>query len=102
MPYQPERIALLFTPPVPAEPGLGQPPVAWPLDSTFDEVGVEFPGQQGSRCVTLSGDDLAALWPALLSANQLTTFVDSADASRSLVVAVLVPGEDSPCPDATS
>lgn len=100
VPFQPERIALLFTAPVPAEPGLGQPQVPWPLDSTFDAVGVEFPGQQGARCVTLSGDDLAALWPALLSANQLTTFVDNADSSRSFVVAVLVPGEDSPCPDA--
>jgi hypothetical protein len=97
--YQPERIAVLLTAPNGAQPGLGQRPVTWPLDGTFEELGVDFPGQAGDRCVTLSGDELAVVWPVLLEANQLTVFVDSLNVSRSVVVAVLVPGEESPCPD---
>lgn len=96
--YQPERVAVLLT--AAGEPsGLGQRPVTWPLESTFEDVGVAFPGQAGARCITLSGADLATVWPALMDANQLTVFVDSTAVSRSAVIAVLVPGEDSPCPD---
>jgi hypothetical protein len=97
--YQPERIAVLLTAPNAPEPGLSQPPIAWPLEKPFEELGVDFPGQAGDRCATLSGDDLTAVWPALVDATQLTTFVDTLDVTRSVVVAVLVPGQESPCPD---
>jgi hypothetical protein len=97
--YHPERVALMLTEPAHAEQGLQQQLVAWPLDKTFAETGVDYPGQTGARCVTLSGDDLETLLPLLLAANQLTVFTDSDDAVRSAVAVVLVPGEESPCPD---
>jgi hypothetical protein len=90
---------VLFAAPARPEPGLEQQLLTWPLDQNFLEIGVEFPGQAGTRCVTLAGEDLSAVWPLLLNANQLTVFRDAADSTSSLVVAVLVPGQDSPCPD---
>jgi hypothetical protein len=97
--YQPERVAVLFTTTARPEPGLQQQLVTWPLQGTFHEIGVEFPGELGARCVTLSGDDLDAVFAVVRAANQLTVFNDSVDTMRSLVVAVLVPGQDSPCAD---
>jgi hypothetical protein len=97
--YQPERVAILFNTPVRPEPGLQQQLVTWPIEGTFHDVGVEFPGEVGARCVTLSGGDLDAAFPVLRAANQLTVFIDPVDTMRSVVVAVLVPGQDSPCGD---
>lgn len=97
--YDPERVAVLFTPPARPEPGLQQQLVGWPLEKTFAETGIDFPGQDDARCVTLAREDLATVLPLLLNANQLTVFRDSTDATRSAIVAVLVPGQDSPCAD---
>jgi hypothetical protein len=96
--YEPERVALLLTDPQPAQPGLTPAPVAWPFDTPLDAAGVTYPGTQGDRCVTVAGDELAAILPALRSGNQLTMFVDQAGNRRGLMVRVLVPGEESPCP----
>ncbi len=97
--YNPERVAVLLTPPAPPEPGLEQQPVTWPLDESFFDLGVEFPGQAGARCATFSGADLDKVLPVLLAANQLTVFHDIVDGQASLLAVVLVPGAGSPCPD---
>lgn len=99
--YQPERVAVLLTAPARPEPGLEQPLATWPLDVTFHEIGVEFPGLTGARCATLSGDDLDAVLPVLIGANQLTVFHDTVDTTKSAIAVVVVPGADSPCPDET-
>ena len=99
--YSPERVAVLLTTPQAADPGLEQQLVTWPLSGSFDQMGVEFPsGDALTRCMTLVGDDLAAVWPVLIGANQLTVFHDEVDGQRSAVVAVLTPGQPSPCSDA--
>ncbi len=97
--YEPERVAILFTAPPPEEPGLSPEPVEWPLDTPLAETGVEFPGEEGMRCVTLEGEDLAAVLPILQAGNALTTVVDADDTQAGLSVRVLVPGDESPCPD---
>jgi hypothetical protein len=96
--YQPERVAVLFVAPANGE-GMQQQQVLWPLEETFDTVGVEFPGEAGSRCRTYAGDDLATLLPFLQDGNQLTIFHDLDDNQRSAVTVVVVPGAESPCPD---
>lgn len=100
VPYRPETVAVLFIAPVSAEPRLERL-VTWPFDDeTFLEVGVEFPGGEPSeRCRTYAGQAAATLLPVLLGADQATVFHDAVDSTRSLVAAVLVPGQESPCPD---
>jgi hypothetical protein len=98
--YQPERVALLLTEPPAGEPGLSPVPVEWPLDTPLAETGVEFPGEEGTRCVTLEGEDLEAVLPILQNGNALTTVFDQDDTQAGLLVRVLVPNEPSPCPDA--
>ncbi|MGI8928416.1 MAG: hypothetical protein ACR2H0_02960 [Candidatus Limnocylindrales bacterium] len=99
--HEPERVAVLFTDPARPEPGLEQRLATWPLDGTFHEIGVELPGVDGARCVTLSEHDLEAVLPVLMGANQLTVFNDTVDTFKSALAVVLVPGADSPCPDQT-
>ena len=95
--YAPDRVALLLTGPT----GQGMPaiPAQWPFDTPLTETGVAFPGEEGDRCVTLSGDALAAIWPDLRDGNQLTVFVDEHGNQAAPLVRVLVPGDESPCPD---
>lgn len=95
--YVPERVALLLT--APSNLGMPNRPVDWPFDTLLADAGVAFPGEQGDRCVTLSGDALAAVWPTLRDGTQLTVFVDSVGTQAAPVVRVLVPGDESPCPD---
>jgi hypothetical protein len=95
--YVPDRVALLLT--APANQGMANIPVAWPFDTPLAEAGVAFPGEAGARCVTLSGDSLAAIWTTLRDGNQLTVFVDGAGTQAAPVVSVLVPRDESPCPD---
>lgn len=97
-PYVPDRVALLLTPP--QNQGMANRPAEWPFDTPLAEAGVEFPGGAGDRCVTLSGDALAAVWPTLRNGTQLTVFVDRAGTQAAPIVRVLVPGDESPCPDA--
>ena len=96
-PYEPERVAVLFTAPVRPEPGLPQRPLTWPLAGSFDQIGYEFPGEAGARCLTVSGDDLDVVLPVLEDANQLSVFHDEVDGQRSAVAVVVVPGAESPC-----
>jgi hypothetical protein len=96
--FVPDRVALLLT--APTDQGMPNQPVEWPFDTALADAGVAFPGEEGARCVTLSGDALAQVWPALRDGNQLTVFVDAAGTVAAPVVRVLVPGDESPCPDA--
>lgn len=98
-PYQPDRVAVLFVAPARPEPGLPQQPRTWPLAGAFDEMGAELAGAPGSRCVTISGNDLKAVLPVLEQANQLTVFLDDADGQATASAVVVVPGAESPCPD---
>jgi hypothetical protein len=93
----PERVALLLT--APSNQGLPNVPADWPFDTPLAEAGVAFPGGEGDRCITLSTDALAAIWPTLRDGTQLTVLVDSAGTQAAPVVRVLVPGDESPCPD---
>lgn len=94
-PYQPDRLAVLLADPQ-DDASLPQRPMAWPLETKFADFGVPF---TGSRCATVSGEELDLLLPAVQAANQLTVFVDSEGVAQSLVVRVVVPGEPSPCGD---
>lgn len=98
-PYVPARVALLLTQPPVAEPGMPLTPVAWPLSTSLNDSGVEFPSAPELRCLTVAGADLQVLLPILQRATQLTVFVDDVDNVRSAEVRVLVPRETSPCPD---
>ncbi|MEP7158700.1 MAG: hypothetical protein ABI797_04685 [Chloroflexota bacterium] len=98
--WTPDRVALLLTAPTPQDMPLV--PAEWPFDTSIAEAGIEFPGEEGDRCVTLSSDALAALWPILRDANQLTVLVDEQGNQAAPVVRVLVPGDESPCPDETA
>jgi hypothetical protein len=94
--FAPDRVALLLTAPI--DQGMPSQPVEWPFDTVIAEAGVEFPGEEGARCVTLTGDALAQIWPTLRDGNQLTVFVDDAETQAAPIVRVLVPGDESPCP----
>jgi hypothetical protein len=96
--FVPDAVALLLTAPI--DQGMPNRPVEWPFDTPLAEAGVDFPGEAGARCVTLTGDALAAIWPQLRDGNQLTVFVDGAGTQAAPLVRVLVPGDESPCPDA--
>ncbi|MDQ3938212.1 MAG: hypothetical protein M3253_05970 [Chloroflexota bacterium] len=94
--YEPERLAVLVIPPQQAEPGIRPQLQPWPLETPLPEFGEPVDGDQ-ARCAIVSGDELDALLPALLGANQLTRFVDDQGDIASLVVRVLVPGEPDDC-----
>jgi hypothetical protein len=96
--YVPDRVGLLLV--GPTDQGVPNQPVEWPFDTPLAEAGVEFPGEAGARCLTLTGDDLAAIWAALRDGNQVTVFVDASGTAAAPIVRVLVPGDESPCPDA--
>jgi hypothetical protein len=71
-PYEPKALAALTYPYAPSDEGLEQPEMAWP--------GPALPGEPlGSlpdlRCVTVTGDDLAAVLAAAADANTLTPWV---------------------------
>lgn len=97
--YHPERLAVMAIQPQPDPEGLRPQVLAWPLEGTFAQFGQPFAGDPDARCATVSGDDLEILLPVLNAANQLTVFLDSEDAARSLMARVLVPGEESVCGD---
>jgi hypothetical protein len=95
--WTPERVALLLT--LPTDQGMPPQPAEWPFDTSMAEAGIDYPGEEGDRCETLSGDALDALWPTLRDANQLTVLVDQDGNQAAPIVRVLVPGDESPCPD---
>jgi hypothetical protein len=95
--YVPSSLAVLVTPPAEAQAGVMAPnETTWPLATPFAAFGSPM-GSADYRCAVVSGADLALLLPAVEAANQLTRFVDSQAAQRSLQVRVLLPGEPGPC-----
>jgi hypothetical protein len=85
-PYDPDRVAVMFSEP---ETAISSPPatvVAWPLSDPVT----------AGDCVTLAGDGLVAALPVLESANQATVFTSDGQ-YLAATARVLVPGEPSPC-----
>jgi hypothetical protein len=95
-PYQPDRIAVLLTPPTDANGGIAAKEDMWPLASPFETFGKAYGA--GNRCATVTGPDLKLLLPVIQASNQLTLFFDSVDARMTMQAMVLVPGDDGPCP----
>ncbi|HET7726431.1 MAG TPA: hypothetical protein VFK54_03810 [Candidatus Limnocylindrales bacterium] len=95
-PYVARRAAILVTEPT-IDPAFAGQVVAWPLDGTFAETGIAFPGVGGARCVIVEGETLEAIRPSLEAANQLTRFRDRTGVERGLIVRWLVPNEPDPC-----
>ena len=97
--YQPERVAALFMAAEEVEPGLDRL-VRWPLEEAFSALGIPFAAADpAARCRTYTGGELATVLPVLRDADQATVFEDVLGATRSVVVAALVPGQPSPCED---
>lgn len=94
-PYVPTSVAVLLTPPADASGPVTPSEKSWPLASTFADFGTAYGGDY--RCATVTGTDLATLLPVVQASNQLTRFVDSTGAKKSLQVRVLVPGDAGPC-----
>jgi hypothetical protein len=95
-PYTPTSIAVLLTPPSDAASPMTPTQKTWPLASTFATFGKAYGGVD-YRCATVTGVDLATLLPVVQASNQLTQFVDSTGAKKSLQVLILVPGDPGPC-----
>lgn len=95
--HVPAGFAVIVGPP-PDQQGLAQPIIGWPLAAGFAAFGKPLADGSGSRCGTVSGDDLAALRAAFGAANQLTRWRDPADGSfYGLTVRPLLPGDGDPC-----
>jgi hypothetical protein len=94
-PYQPDRIAVLLTPPTAATGGISAADTQWPLSSTFATFGQQY--GTTNRCAMVTGSDLKTLLPIVQASNQLTRFVDATGAKMSMQVVALVPGDDGPC-----
>jgi len=95
--YAPAAFAIIAGPP-PDQQGLEQPILAWPLAGGFADFGRPTTDGSGNRCGTVTGDDLAALRPALGAATQITRWRDPVDGSfHGLIVRPLLPGDGDPC-----
>jgi len=99
-PYEPDGYALLVGPPPVPPQGLKGNLQDWPLDAPLATFGR--PVADGSvRCGSVFGEDAAALDHSFENANQLSQWVQDADANATfgLTVRPIVPGED-PCAEA--
>jgi hypothetical protein len=92
-PWVPAGYSILIGP-APNAQDLPQPVAEWPLDGPLATIGRAV--ADGRRCVTILGEDAAALLPALERANRRTPWVDEpgAEARFGLTVRPLLPGED--------
>ncbi len=97
-PHAPTGYGILVGPPPVNDMDLVQPVIDWPLPGGFAQFGKALLDGSGGRCGTVTGDDAAAMRPALNSANQLTEWRDPADATlHGLTVRPLLPGDGDPC-----
>jgi hypothetical protein len=96
--YEAAAVQLLVTNGAPQDDqGLGQEPIAWPLDTPLGGFGETHPDLfQGERCGVVTGDDLEALRPLLAQANSLTPWTDD-DAAFGIGIRPLLPDETG-CP----
>ncbi|HUG31186.1 MAG TPA: hypothetical protein VMQ65_11825 [Candidatus Limnocylindria bacterium] len=97
--HVPAGYGILVGAPPADEPGLVQPPIDWPLAGGFAAFGKPLADGSGGRCGTVTGQDAAALRPALNAANQLTRWRDHAGGGsfHGLSVRPLLPGDGDPC-----
>ena len=97
-PYVPSAFRLLSIPYPDLEDESTQEPVAWPgttsLATAGEPVIADYP--ESGRCIVITGEEAATVWPALGTANELTPFV-SDGAEFRLVVRPLLPGEPESC-----
>ena len=95
--HTPAGYAILVGP-APDDQGLAQPPIAWPFEAGFVGFGKPLADGSGGRCGTVTGEEAAALRPALTRATSITRWRDPADGSfHGLTVRPLLPGDDDPC-----
>jgi hypothetical protein len=90
----PDGYALLVGPAPAPQPGLGGPPVDWPLDVPLASFGR--PVANRYRCGLVTGADAARLAPALQAANQLTQWAQdpTTSATFGIVARPVIDGED--------
>jgi hypothetical protein len=93
-PYEPVALAAVTYPYVATEDDLAQPEAAWPGPALPGEPVGTLPDL---RCVTVTGDELAAVLAAARDANQLTPWVWEGE-QWSVTFRPLLPDEDS-CAD---
>lgn len=96
--YAPAGYGLIVGPPPANQQDLAQPAIPWPLAGGFAAFGKALADGSGGRCGIVTGEDVAALRPALTAANQLTRWRDPADGSfHGLTVRPLLPGDGDVC-----
>lgn len=66
----------------------------WPLDVPFDELEGD---TVGYRCIHLDGSEATAVLDRLGTANEATTFVDEAGTEHTVLVRLVLPGQQSNC-----
>ena len=95
--HAPAGYAILVGP-IPDDQGLAQPPLAWPFEAGFAGFGKPLADGSGGRCGTVTGEEAAALGPALTAATSITRWRDPADGSfHGLTVRPMLPGDGDPC-----
>jgi hypothetical protein len=95
-PFAFETVRVLVTPaePTSADAGIAPTVVDWPLAEPLATSGLplEGAGQPGTRCLVVTGDDLATVRPLLQAASQLT-YLRSAGSTWSMSLRPLLPDE---------
>jgi len=95
-PFAFDAIRMLVTPgePTATDAGITPSVVDWPLAQPLDTSGIplEGVGQPGTRCVIVTGDDLATVRPILDAADQLT-YLRSAGSTWAMSLRPLLPDE---------
>ncbi len=66
----------------------------WPLDVAFDELAGD---TVGYRCIHLDGTEATNVLDALATANEATTFVDESGTEHTVLVRLVLPGQQSNC-----
>lgn len=98
LPFEFDELRIFPRPGLPPdEPDLAQPDLEWPLAEPLMSFGEPFPMGEDARCGTVSGEDLQALLPLVMSANQLTRW-ESGGEFYELLLRPLLPDE-SGCPE---
>jgi len=99
-PWDPTGLRLYVTDGDPSTGGPHQDPIAWPLSEPLAAFGHEFAKQgqpgEGSRCGTVTGDDLATLLPDVRKATEITPWTSDGN-TYGITFVPLLPDE-SGCP----
>lgn len=98
-PYRPAALRVYPADAIP-DPNLPQQPVTWPLASRPAAPSADsgnLPGLIPYACMLVTGSDLDALWPLLLTSNSLTPWVMDGK-QYTLAVRPILPDEAPACP----